>query len=437
MSALKQALEQLCFSESIRETGRITRIAGNLLESSGPVATVGETCEIIAADGRRIAQAEVIGFRDKSLILMPMQEVEGVGPGASVVRKGLASTVSISDALIGRVLNGKGEPIDAGPVLPKRSPKSLHSSPPHPLIRRPVDTMLYTGVRAIDAFISIGRGQRVGIMAGSGVGKSYLMAMIARHAEADVNVIALIGERGREVAEFIQHDLGQDGLRRSVVVVVTSDEMPLLRKKGALLATAIAEYFRDQGKHVILLMDSLTRVAMAQREIGLAVGEPPTTKGYTPSTFSLLPRLLERAGNGENGSITGFYTVLVEGDDLNDPVADTARSILDGHIVLARELAARGHFPAIDVLQSVSRVMPLVVSAAHQDAARTLRELLAQYRAAEDLINIGAYKNGTNPRIDRAIKVQDGLVAFLRQRRGECTGYKELLMGMQKLASQE
>lgn len=427
MNALLRATHNLQTIDTIKQTGFVLRISGNIIESTGPNANIGEICAILRAGGAHLGYAEVIGFRRNTLILMPLHELENIGPGALVRKHGTASHAMVGEALVGRIINAMGEPIDGlGPIVADER-RNISSTPPNPLQRKPVSDFFETGVRAMDGFLSMGRGQRIGIMAGSGVGKSVLLGMISRYSSADINVIALIGERGREVSEFLARDLGEDGLAKSVVIVVTSDEMPLMRRRGALLATTVAEYFRDKHKDVILLMDSLTRVAMAQREIGLAVGEPPTTKGYTPSTFSLLPKLLERAGNGIEGSITAIYTVLVENDDMDDPIGDAARGILDGHIVLSRNLASRGYFPAIDILQSVSRLMAVVTSQEHQEAAQKIRDLIATYNQAEDLINIGAYVEGSNPKIDSARKYIDEIKVILQQGTHEKTRYEDLL----------
>jgi len=360
-------------------------------------------------------QAEVVGFRDNRALLMPLGEMGNISYGNEVIATGRSLRVPVGRALLGRVLDGLGRPLDGrGPIEPEAE-APVAQSPPHPLRRSRITRPLSFGVRAVDGLLTCGRGQRIGIFSGSGVGKSTLLAMIARHSDADVNVIALIGERGREVLDFIEKDLGEEGMRRSVVVVATSDQPAILRIKGAQVATSIAEHFRDQGLDVMLTMDSVTRFAWAQRELGLAVGEPPTTRGYTPSVFAVLPKLLERSGTSPHGSITGLYTILVEGDDMNEPVADVVRSILDGHIVLSRDLAARGHYPAIDVLQSVSRLMPDVADEPHRRAAERMRELLSVYRSAEDLINIGAYTAGTNAKIDEACAAMDDIRAFLKQ----------------------
>ncbi len=397
--------------------GKVQSVVGLLVEASNLQAAVGELCYIYDDGqlGSRRIKAEVVGVRGNTCVLMPLEETVGLRSGCLVQRSALPLTVRVGESLLGRVIDANGRPLDMnGPlVLPDEQP--VHREPPSPLERRMIDTPLPTGVRALDAFLTLGKGQRVGIFAGSGVGKSTLLGMIARRARADVNVIALIGERGREVQEFITDNLGEEGLKRSVVVAVTGDQAAMSRVKGASVAIAIAEYFRDTGKDVLLMMDSVTRVAMAQREIGLAVGEPPTTRGYTPSVFALLPRLLERAGSSASGSITGIFTVLVDGDDMNEPVGDAVRGILDGHIVLSRKLAHANHFPAIDVLQSVSRVMPRVTSPEQRAIADEARSLLAAYREAEDLIRIGAYQKGSSPATDRAIEAYPRITGFLKQ----------------------
>lgn len=412
LSELESRLDNIDF---IRLNGLIAKAIGIVIESKGPDVRVGDLCEIRYRDKSVSLPAEVVGFSENRVLLMPLGELNDIGPGCDVVAVGQKLGVRVGPGLLGRVLNGLGEPIDdKGPVIAGEI-YPLYAKPPHPLLRKPVATPLPVGVKAIDALLTLGRGQRVGIFSGSGVGKSTLMGMMVRNTEAEISVIGLIGERGREVGEFLERDLGSSGLKRSVVVVATSDQPPLVRLKAALTATAIAEYFRDKGKDVLLLMDSVTRVAMAQRDVGLAIGEPPATRGYTPSVFAFLPKLLERAGAGERGSITGVYNVLVEGDDMNEPVADTVRGILDGHIVLSRKLASKGHYPAIDVLRSVSRVMPNITSQEHLEAARRVRELLAIYEDAEDLVNIGAYKEGSNSNIDWALRYLDDVLDFLRQ----------------------
>lgn len=400
-----------------RRFGRITSVVGLLVEAVGLEAAVGELCHIRVDAGRaaRRLQAEVVGVRGEATVLMPLEETVGLQAGCLVRRADLPMTVPAGPELLGRVIDARGRPIDGKGPLAARQQQPVHCDPPSPLERPLIDTRLPTGVRAIDAFLTLGKGQRTGIFAGSGVGKSTLLGMIARRAEADVNVIALIGERGREVREFITDNLGAEGLRRSVIVAVTGDAAAMSRVKGASAALAVAEYFRDQGQDVLLMMDSLTRVAMAQREVGLAVGEPPTTRGYPPSVFSLLPRLLERAGPSEAGTITGLFTVLVDGDDMNEPISDAARGILDGHIVLSRQLAQAGHYPAIDVLHSVSRVMSRVASPQAQAAAQEGRRLLAAHREVEDLINIGAYEAGSDPDIDAAVAARPALTGFLQQ----------------------
>ncbi len=419
--------------DPIVQIGRIYQIVGMIMESVGPQVSLGDLCRIRPQNGQTEGRAEVVGFRENKILLMPLNDMSGYSPGSEVIATHEDLSIETGEDLLGRVLNGLGEPIDGKGPLKGTERRSIYQMPPNPLQRIPIRTPIATGVKAIDGLITLGQGQRLGIFAGSGVGKSVLLGMIAKNTSADVNVIALIGERGREVREFIERDLGDEGLRRSVVVAATSDTSPLVRIKGAFTATTIAEFFRDQGFNVLLMMDSVTRVAMAQREIGLAVGEPPATKGYTPSTFTLLPRLLERAGNFPQGSITGLYTVLVEGDDLNDPIADSARSILDGHVVLSRELANRGHYPAIDPLQSVSRVMSDVAERNHLMKAREFLQLLSVYREAEDLINIGAYVKGTNPKIDQAIEKIDALNAFLRQEVDERTDFQEIVSQLTQL----
>ncbi|HXJ35872.1 MAG TPA: FliI/YscN family ATPase [Candidatus Eisenbacteria bacterium] len=407
------AFDALADTEPRRPGGRVTDVVGLVVEATGPAAPVGALCEITTA-GASIA-AEVVGFRDRRALLMPLGPLAGVGPGNRVRLARTQPTVAVGEGLLGRVLDGLGAPLDGrGPVAPAvRYP--LYGVPMNPLEREPITEPLDLGVRAVNALLTCGRGQRLGIFAGSGVGKSALLGMMARYTRAQVNVIAMVGERGREVRHFLERDLGPDGLARSVVVAATSDQPALVRMRGAFLATTIAEYFRDQGLDVLLLMDSLTRVAMAQREIGLSIGEPPSARGYTPSVFTVMPRLLERAGRSRKGSITGLYTVLVEGDDMNEPVADTARAILDGHVVLSRRLAADGLFPAIDVLASISRVMLDVTDTLQQTAAQRVRSWLATYRDAEDLIQIGAYTRGASPVIDDAVARIPAVTQFMRQ----------------------
>ncbi len=395
--------------------GRVVQLIGLVVESEGPLAAMGEVCRIQSArhDGETLA--EVVGFRNHHLLLMPLGEIHGIHPGAEVVATGTPLRVAVSSALKGRVIDGLGNPIDGLAPIAGEHNVGLNFRPPHPLKRQRIQKVFQTGIKAIDTFTPLGRGQRLGIFAGSGVGKSTLLGMMASRAEADVNVIALIGERGREVREFLERDLDDAGRKKSVVIVATSNEPALNRVKGAFLAMAIAEHFRDAGQNVLLMMDSVTRFAMAQREIGLAVGEPPTTRGYTPSVFSLLPQLLERAGTGESGSITGLFTVLVEADDMNDPIADSVRSILDGHIVLTRELATQNHYPAIDVLESVSRLNRDLLPPEKIKLTADAREHLAVYRKNQDLINIGAYPAGSSAAIDRAIALREPLQKLLRQ----------------------
>jgi flagellum-specific ATP synthase len=375
---------------------------------------------------QREIPAQVVGFRRDKILLMPFSDLDGISPGATITASSTESEVLVSENLLGRVINGLGEPIDQRPLSLVGDTVPLYRQPPNPVTRRRIDECFDVGVKAINSLLTVGAGQRVGIMAGSGVGKSTLLGMIARHSQSDINVIGLVGERGREVREFIERDLGEEGLKRSIVVVATGNESSLLRIRAAFLATAIAEYFRDHGKKVVLMLDSVTRLAMAQREIGLAIGEPPSTRGYTPSVFAMLPRLLERAGTSDGtGSITGLYTVLVEGDDMNEPIADATRGILDGHIVLSRRLAGKGHFPAIELLESVSRVMSDIVPQKVIDVAAEARDILATYREAEDLITIGAYKAGQNKRVDRAVNLIDSLNGFLRQRSSEKVSVSE------------
>lgn len=424
MSWIERALGTVDECPRFTAFGRVTRVIGQVVETSSLPVAVGEVCRI-APDDRPGILAQVAGFHERGVMLMPLGELEGIHPGATVVPLGRAFFAKAGEALIGRVLDGLGRPIDGGRPLGDMHRQPLTAEPPGPLERPRIHAPLTTGVRALDGLLTLGRGQRIGIMAGSGVGKSVLLGMIARRASADVNVIALLGERGREVREFLERDLGSEGLARSVVIVATSDQAAVVRATGALVATAIAEYFRDTGRDVLLMMDSVTRVAMAWREIGLAVGEPPTTKGYPPSVFASLPRLLERAGTSARGSVTGLYTVLVEGDDFNEPVADSARSILDGHIVLSRRIASTKHFPAIDVLDSVSRVRDEVVSSAALEDANLFLRLEAAYRGSEDLIAVGAYKSGADPLVDAAIALRPQMLAFLRQAPGEGCALEE------------
>lgn len=412
--------------DPVRINGKVTQVVGLMVESEGPDASIGDVCYIYPSKSTQPLQAEVVGFRDNKVLLMPLGELHAIGPGCDVVGTGKPLTVQVGSELLGKVLDGLGQPLD-GSVLPSRMGHySTYSKPLNPLTKPRVAEPISIGVRAIDGLLTIGKGQRVGIFAGSGVGKSTLMGMIARGTSADVNVIALIGERGREVLDFIERDLGPEGLERSVVIVATSDQPALIRMKGALIATTIAEYFRDRGLNVMLMMDSVTRYAMALREVGLAVGEPPAMRGYTPSVFAALPKLMERAGTSSAGSITAFYTVLVDGDDMNEPIADAVRGILDGHIVLNRGIANKGHFPAIDILASISRVMKDIVPEEQNDAASNLRRLLALYKDSEDLINIGAYQQGSNPEIDEAIDANQSILGFTRQKVDEKVHLEEV-----------
>ena len=411
--------------------GRVNRVIGLTVEVQGINSYIGEVCEIYVPGEDEPVMAEVVGFRDGSTLLMPLGELRGIYQGCSVISTGKPFYVKVGDQLLGRVLNGLGQQMDdLEPLHGLEEEYRVDNRPPNPLARKRINEVLSTGVRVIDAFLTCGRGQRIGIFSGSGVGKSTVLGMISRYSSADVNVIALIGERGREVLDFIEADLGPEGLARSVVIVATSEQPALVRLKGAFVACAIAEYFRNEGKNVLLMMDSVTRFAMAQREVGLAIGEPPATKGYTPSVFALLPRLLERPGMFANGSITAFFTVLVDGDDLNEPISDAVRGILDGHIVLSRSLAAANHYPAVDVLNSISRLMPDITTDEHRAQAGRLRDLLAAYRQAEDLINIGAYVAGSNPRVDEAIKVYQKIVSYLQQGMHEHSDYNDTLLQM-------
>lgn len=411
--------------------GQVTRVIGLVIESIGPPISLGEACLIRSRETGRSSLAEVVGFQDKRVLLMPLEGIEGIHPGSEVVATGTPLKVLVGDGLRGRVLDAMGRPMDGKGPLRCDSYSPLKNEPPHSLSRQRIQRIFSTGIRAIDSMITCGEGQRMGIFSGSGVGKSTLLGMIARNARCDVNVIGLIGERGREVREFIEKDLGPEGLARSVIIVATSEQPALLRIKASLVATSIAEYFRSQGKSALLMLDSLTRIAMAQREIGLSIGEPPATRGYPPSVFGLLPQIVERAGTSKNGSITAFYTVLVEADDFNDPISDASRSILDGHIQLSRDLATANHFPAIDVLESVSRLMHDLASPSHYDLAGKARNAMALYRRNRDLIQVGAYVPGTNQTLDHAILVQESLNAFLRQTIGASSTFEESITQLQ------
>ncbi len=432
LERFRRLLEQI---DPVSCRGRVVQVVGLTVEVEGLTSRIGEICFIYPEKGQMPVSAEVVGFRNGRLLLMPLADLGGVRPGSEVVPRGRVFTVQVGKELLGRVIDGLGRPLDHRGPIDSILSYPLTNSSPDVMARSRIVEGLPTGVKAIDGLLTCGKGQRVGIFAGSGVGKSTLLGMIARSSKADVNVIALIGERGREVQDFIERDLGPEGLARSVVVVSTSDQSALMRVKGAWVATVIAEYFRDQGLQVALLMDSVTRFAMAQREIGLAAGEPPTVRGYTPSVFALLPKLMERTGTSDRGAITAFYTVLVESDDLTEPITDTVRSILDGHIVLSRELVAANRYPAIDVLNSTSRLMVSVASPEHQRAAGLLREVIATYQDAKDLINIGAYVRGSNARIDAALDVMPQIEAFLRQRADEPSALETTLAGLQEIAN--
>jgi flagellum-specific ATP synthase len=428
-------LDVLDSVDALAVYGRIAQAVGTVIEGYGPVTSIGEMGEVIREDGDGRVLAEVVGFRGERLLLMPLGEMRGIGPTSRLVMTGRQAAVPVGTGLLGRVLDGLGRPLDGGGPIQADIQYPLYADPINPLRRRRISEPFDLGVRAVNGLLTCGVGQKLGIFAGSGVGKSILLGMISRNTVADVKVIALIGERGREVQEFLERDLTPEARAKSVVVAATSDQPPLVRIRGAFLATAIAEYFRDCGKNVLLLMDSLTRFAHGQREVGLAVGEPPTTKGYTPSVFALLPKLLERVGTCDGaGSITGVYTILVEGDDLSDPVADSARAILDGHIVLSRDLVARHHFPAIDILQSTSRVMRDVASPRHRAAARAIIESLSTYQRSEDVITLGAYKPGTNTRVDRAMKSIDAIHAYLQQEPSESSPLSASVDALVKVA---
>ncbi len=412
---LEKFSEVIQKTDLIRVNGKVVDVIGLVIVSVGPNAVLGEICTIFDQKGSEICKAEVVGFKNGRVLSIAIGEIHNISPSCEIKASGKSFTVGVGKELLGRVIDGLGNPIDGKGEIVYTSYKPAHREPPNPLERKRITTPIQTGIRTIDGILTVGKGQRIGIFAGSGVGKSVTLGMIARNTSADINVIALIGERGREVREFIERDLGDEGLKRSIIVCATSDKSPLIRMKGAYVATTIAEYFRDMGLDVMLMMDSVTRFAMAQREIGLTIGEPPTTKGYTPSVFAMLPKLLERAGNKDKGSITGLYTVLVDGDDMTEPIADAVRSILDGHIVLSRKLANKGQYPAIDTLQSVSRVMTDIVDQEHYKRAMRFNEILSTYREAEDLINIGAYVKGSNPQIDNSLAKINHLKNYLKQ----------------------
>ena len=416
-------------------SGKVTKVTGLTIEANGPNASIGELCYIYPFNSENPINAEAVGFKDDKILLMPLGEMTGIGPGSTVISSGDFLKVNVGDSLVGRILDGLGNPIDGKGQLNTNSFYPVFNTPPNPLHRKKIREILPIGIKSMDGFLTCGKGQRIGIFSGSGVGKSTMMGMIARNAQADINVIGLIGERGREVREFIENDLKEEGLRKSVVIVATSDKPALVRMKGALLTTAIAEFFRDRGKDVMLLMDSLTRFSMAQREIGLAIGEPPVTRGFTPSVFAELPRLLERAGTSDKGTITGLYTVLVDGDDMNEPITDTVRGILDGHIVLSRKLSNQNHYPAIDILASISRVMPNICNEDHISISCKVKDLLATYRESEDLISIGAYESGSNKKLDVAINHIEEINKFLRQGILEYYSFDETLEQLQNIVS--
>jgi flagellum-specific ATP synthase len=421
-------------AKTIKSYGMVTQVVGLVIEGIGPISAIGDMCHIQRREGEKPIPAEVVGFKENKTLLMPLGDTKGIGPGCRIIPMGGSAQARVGKKLLGRVLDGLGNLIDnKGPIaLEEEYP--LYGESPHPLMRRRISEPIDVGIRAINSLLTLGKGQRIAIFSGSGVGKSVLLGMMARHTKAQVNVVALIGERGREVREFIERDLGEEGLRRSVVIVATSDQPPLIRIRGVYLATSIAEYFRDQGDDVLLMMDSITRYAMASREVGLAIGEPPTSKGYTPSVFAQLPRLLERVGmTPDQGSITGIYNVLVEADDVNDPIADATRSIVDGHIVLSRELANQNHYPAIDILGSISRVMVDIVDQDHLSARNQLVSSMATYKRAEDLIQIGAYVEGSNPQIDDAIKKIPKINMFLRQGINEKVNFESSLSHLKSL----
>lgn len=418
----------------MRYLGKVIQIIGLIIEADGPKGSIGDLCYISTNEKEDYISAEIVGFKEDRILLMPLGTMEGLRPGANVINTGSSMKIQVGPQLLGRVLDGLGRPIDNLGEINSQSLYSTQAEVINPLKRSLIREPLSLGIRSVDGFNTIGKGQRVGIFAGSGVGKSTTLAMMAKNTSADLNVIALIGERGREVREFIETTLGSEGMKRSIVIAATSEQPALVKIKAAFVAMSIAEYFRDQGKDVLFMLDSVTRIAMAQREVGLAVGEPPATRGYTPSVFALMPKLLERAGSNDKGTITGLFTVLVEGDDFNEPISDTARSILDGHIMLSRDLAHKNHYPAVDVLQSVSRVMNDVVSKEHKDAAGKIRTLLAAYRKNEDLINIGAYVKGSDAVTDRAIALMDSINFFLRQAVDEPMLYDDTVAALLKLA---
>ena len=427
MGQIEQAIQN---AELYTYLGKIDKIVGTTVESMGPACRLGDVCTIDVVEGGSPVMAEVVGFRENRVLLMPYEEMEGIGYGSAVRNTGERLRIAVSDQLIGRTVDAMGMPIDGLGPVGDVSYYTITGKPSNPMTRPRIDTVIQMGVKAIDGLLTVGKGQRMGIFAGSGVGKSTLMGMIAKNVKADVNVIALVGERSREVVEFINRDLGKEGLKRSVLVVATSNQSAMMRSKCTMTPTTIAEYFKDQGMDVLLMMDSLTRFAMAQREVGLSIGEPPVARGYTPSIYSELPKLLERSGNFEEGSITGIYTVLVEGDDANEPISDTVRGIIDGHIMLSRKVAAKNRYPAIDILSSISRLMNDIVMPEHREAAGKLRRLLAVYESNSDLVSIGAYKKGTNPELDDALAHIDRIYGFLQQKTDESFSLDEAVIQM-------
>jgi flagellum-specific ATP synthase len=432
--SLRPYLEELERSEALQWTGQVTEVVGLLIESRGPSAAIGDFCEVAAAGGRHI-RTQVIGFRNGRVLSMPLEEIDGLQLGDPIHARSQDSRVEVGQGMLGRVIDGFGKPMDEGPAFPVQDAYGLYGKATNPLHREHITQPLVTGIRAIDSLLPCGKGQRIGIFGGSGVGKSTLLGAMSRHNSADVTVIAMIGERNREVRGFLENELGTEGRKRSVVVCATSERPAPLRVRACFVALAVAEYFRDQGANVLLVMDSVTRLAMAQREIGLAAGEPPSQKGYTPSVFNLLPKVLERAGNFQRGSITGFFTVLVEGDDFNEPICDAVRAILDGHIILSRQLAGQGHYPAIDILHSVSRLTSAIATPAQKEAVRKVRAALAAYRDAEDLIQLGAYVSGTNPALDASIRLRPELLDFLRQDHTTHAAASETLARLEALAA--
>ncbi|MDQ0159094.1 flagellar protein export ATPase FliI [Alkalibacillus salilacus] len=430
---VESILNQIEQTSTVKRYGRVNRSVGLLIESKGPETNIGDVCFIYTGQQGDAIKAEVVGFQDQHVLLMPYEQTNKIGPDSLVESTHRTPHIQVGEELIGRVLNGLGEPLDEQSLSGNLTSFDIEQKPPNPLSRAPIDQVVSTGVKAIDSCLTVGKGQRIGIFAGSGVGKSTLLGMLAKNSDAEINVFALLGERGREVREFIEHDLGPEGLKRSIVVVATSDQPALQRIKGASTATAIAEYFRDQGYHVNLMMDSITRIAMAQRELGLASGEPPTTKGYTPSVFALLPQLLERTGPDQRGSITAFYTVLVDGDDLDEPISDAVRGLLDGHLVLDRQLAEQGQYPAINIMKSISRLMSKIVHQEHQQLAHRVKSLLATYEENRELIQIGAYKKGSSSEVDEAIFYYPRIMKFLAQSMNEAVTAEESYQQLQNL----